>query len=182
MQWSYFDPDEGTYKTHKSKKYTVSISPGLNGPDDALTNLMNLPGDIKVRDILSVKTGTSKLKSLSAPLITKPIFWILNAIPVLALAGVIVLRRRQDRLLGDVRYRRLKRAVGMARKRLSQASKFLSDGNSDAFYSEISRAMYEYVGDKFNYSGTGLTESQVVEILRRQNYPENLIDRILGFD
>ena len=176
LQWSYFDPQDGTYKTHKSQKYTVSISPGASGPGDALTDLMNVPGDIKVRDILSVKTNASDLGPLSAPLITKPIFWILNAIPVLCLAGVIVIRRRQDRLMGDVRYRRLKRAVGMAKKRLSQADKFLSSGNSDAFYSEISRALYEYVGDKFNYSGAGLTESQVVEILRREKYPDNLIE------
>ena len=175
LQWSYFDPGKKTYKTHKSKKYTVSIDPGMNGSDDVLTNLMTLPGDIKVRDILSVKTESSDLKPIDSPLLAKPIFWGLNALPLIALAGVIALRRRQDRLMGDIRYRRLKRAVGMAKKRLSQAGKLLKQGDNDAFYSEVSRALFEYMGDKFNYVGTGLTESQVLEILQRENFPDTLI-------
>jgi len=174
IRWSYFDPESETYKTHKSKKHTVSIQPGKNGSDDILSGLMTLPGDIKVRDILAVKNLTSDLALFSRPLIMRPWFTAVYIIPLIILSGVIVFRKRQDKLLGDVRYRRLKRAHGMARKRLAQSGKLLSQGKSDQFYSEISRALYEYIGDKFNYAGSGLTESIVSEILSENNFSDEL--------
>jgi BatD DUF11 like domain len=175
LKWSYFDPEDKTYKTHKSRDYTITISPGANGSDDVLSGLMNLPGDIKVRDILAVMPLSNELQSAGRPLALNPVFWIAQIIPILALAGVVVFRRRQDKIMGDVRYRRLKRAHGMARKHLASARSLLKSNRLGDFYGEISKAIYHYVGDKFNYSASGMTESQVCEILSENGYGDSLI-------
>lgn len=176
LKWSYFDPETENYHTLSSKKYSINIKPAGGAAGDELSGLMNIPGDIKVRDILSVKSLDGNLERRTRPLIMNPVFIGMQALPLLLLAGVIIFRRRQERLMGDIRLRRLKRAHGLARKKLSSASSLLKSGNLDNFYGEISKAVYQYVGDKFNYSASGLTESKVVEILHEEGYSEAAIE------
>lgn len=176
LKWSYFDPETENYKTLSSEKYSINIKPAGGIAGDELSGLMNIPGDIKVRDILSVKGLDGNLTKKSRPLIMRPVFIGVQVLPLLLLAGVIIFRRRQEKLMGDVRLRRLKRAHGLARKKLSSANSLLKSGNLDNFYGEVSKAVYQYIGDKFNYSASGLTESKVVEILQREDYSEETIE------
>jgi hypothetical protein len=175
LSWSYFDPETKNYRTHKSNKYEINISPGVNGSDDMLVGLMTPQGVLKVRDILTVMPLKDKLKPSDRPLIYNSAFLAVQALPLLLLAGVILFRRRQDRLLGDVRYRRLKRAHGMAKKQLGQARKLLGEKRYNEFYGAVSKAMYDYVGDKFNYSASGLTEIQVRELLEKHGHSAELM-------
>ncbi len=175
LSWSYFDPETKNYRTHKSNNYEIKISPGVNGSGDVLVGLMTPQGELKVRDILSVMPLKDKLKPGSRPLIYSSTFLAVQALPLLLLAGVILFRRRQDRLLGDVRYRRLKRAHGMAKKQLGQARKLLAEDRYNEFYGAVSKAIYDYVGDKFNYSASGLTAIQVRELLEKHGHTTELM-------
>jgi hypothetical protein len=175
LRWSYFDPELKNYRTLTSKEYTINIKPGGEGPGDALSGLMQLPGDIKVRDILGPMPLKSDLARPDRPLIMNPIFLSIQAIPLILLAGVIVIRRRQEKLMGDVRLRRLKRAHGLAKRRLASANEFLRKKQLDKFYGEVSKAIYQYVGDKFNYASSGLTESKVIELLESEDFSDGTI-------
>ncbi len=174
LKWSYFDPSQEQYKTHSTDSYTIDISPGRAGPSDAISGLMTPKSDLKLRGILAVKPLEGGLKKSSTPLILKPGFIAMQGLPILILAGVIVLRRRQEKLMGDIRYRRLKRARGMARKHLSEANGLLKSGRMDDFYGAVSRAVFQYVGDKFNRSASGLTESEVASILEEHHFSDEI--------
>jgi len=173
LKWSYFDPRAGTYKTHRSEAHTIVINPG-QGREDLFTGTLVPKGDLRARDILGIAPLTGKLHSYSRPLILSPAFLALQAVPLAAVAGVIIVKRRRARLMGDVRYRRLKRAHSLARQRLSRAQRLLISGHHDQFFGEISKTLYEYIGDKFNCSAAGLTESRAREILAEHGYPDNL--------
>jgi hypothetical protein len=175
MRWSYFDPELKSYKTLTSPEYSINIKPSGENPGDALSGLMNLPGDIKVRDILGAMPLRTKLAKPDKPLIMSPLFISMQALPLILLAGVIVIRRRQEKLMGDVRLRRLKRAHGLAKRRLASANELLNKKQLDQFYGEISKAIYQYIGDKFNYASSGLTESKVVELLRSEDFSDDTI-------
>lgn len=180
LSWSYFDPEVKTYRTHRSDKYEINISPGVNGSGDMLVGLMTPQGELKVRDILTVMPLKDELRSNNRPLIYSSVFLAIQALPLLILAGVILFRRRQDKLLGDVRYRRLKRAHGLAKKQLGQARKYLGEERFDSFYGAVSKALYDYVGDKFNYSAAGLTEIQVRELLEKHGHSQELMNAFGG--
>lgn len=175
LRWSYFDPELKNYKTLTSPEYSINIKPSGENPGDALSGLMTLPGDIKVRDILGAMPLKSDLRRPGKPLIMNPLFISLQALPLILLASVIVIRRRQEKLMGDVRLRRLKRAHGFAKKRLASASDLLNKNQLDNFYGEISKAIYQYVGDKFNLASSGLTESKVVQLLRSKDFSDDTI-------
>jgi hypothetical protein len=175
LSWSYFDPETKSYRTHRSQVYEINISPGANVSAGILPGITNIQGVLKARDILSVMPLKDELKPSERPLIYKTEFITLQTLPLLLLAGVILFRRRQDRLLGDVRYRRLKRAHGMAKKQLGQARKLLGEKHYDEFFGAVSKALYDYVGDKFNYSASGLTEIQVRELLEKHGHSTELM-------
>ena len=58
-----------------------------------------------------------------------------------------------------------KKATKLAKKRLSLAEKHLQKNENDAFYIELSRALWGYMSDKFNISQAELSFENVQEVL-----------------
>ena len=50
-----------------------------------------------------------------------PTYWAVNATPVLALLATVLVRRRRERLQGDIGYARARQASKAAKRRLAQA-------------------------------------------------------------
>jgi hypothetical protein len=77
----------------------------------------------------------------------------LNAAPLVALAGAVGWKRRQDKLRADVAYARRSRAARNARKLLAAA----------AGVDDVQRALQTYLGDRLNIPAAGITASVVEE-------------------
>jgi hypothetical protein len=157
---TYFDPKTGEYKRLSGKSFEISVLGVSNEEIAAHTGL--LPGrlDLVAKDIRYIFTDRRGSSDSGKPYVFSPWFIFLNALPIAGLVAVFVLRRHRDRLAGDVGYRRLRRAVKMAKTRLSSARNLLRQNDASGFYTEVSRALSEYVGDKFNISAHGLTLQQ----------------------
>jgi hypothetical protein len=159
---NYFDPEEETYKTLGGRTFEISVS-GVSNEEIASRGDVNHGRlDLVATDIRYIFTDREGGTDAGPPLALRTWFVGLNALPVLAVIAVVAIRRRKDRLEGDLGYRRLKQAAKMARRRLADASAFLNSGDSDSFYSEINRALTEYLGDKFNLAATGLTNETIL--------------------
>ena len=77
-------------------------------------------------------------------------FWTgLILLPMATVLAIIVGRRRQE-AHKDVAGMRLRRATREARKRLKKAATHLKDGNDNAFYEEIYKAIWGCLADKYN--------------------------------
>jgi hypothetical protein len=170
----FFDPVEGAYKKLTGKSYQISVT-GISNEEIAAQ--VGYPAgrlDLVAKDIRYIMTDVSGTDSRSNLYAHSPVYLLMNLIPLAALAIVFAVRRQRDRLAGDVGYRRLKRAVKMAKVRLSQASGYLRQNEPEEFYTEISRALNEYIGDKFNISAHGLTSRQAEDIFAARGAPEDL--------
>ena len=64
----------------------------------------------------------------------------------------------------------------MAQKRLKGASKLISEGNSKEFYCEVARVSLQFVGDKLNLPGYGLTKDQIEDELSGRGVDKERID------
>jgi hypothetical protein len=78
--------------------------------------------------------------------------------------GFVLYLKRKEREKTHSTLFRSRRAHGMARGRLKNASKLASKGSKD-FYEEIASALYRYVGDKKSVSPSGLTTESIDEHL-----------------
>ena len=69
-----------------------------------------------------------------------------------------------------------KRATKVARKNLRKAQLFLKGGESEAFYEEVSRALWGYLSDKFNIALSVLSIDSVSSHLSAKAVKEDTIE------
>ena len=81
-------------------------------------------------------------------------------------------------MAADVIGTKRRRATKLAKKRLAAAGKLLKQQNKTAFYDEVSRAMWGYVGDKLTIDPAQLSKENVAEKLTARNAKPETISRL----
>ncbi|MEZ5358473.1 MAG: BatD family protein [Candidatus Zixiibacteriota bacterium] len=172
---TYFDPSKNKYQTSKTKPITLNVRQGelAAGSEIPFNQISGQTINLQETDIRHIKTTGTHLVSMGSLTITSPVFLSFVGIPMLALIGGIVDVRRKRKLSGDVAYARLRRAKGVAQKRLKNAAT-LMNSNDDGFYAELSGVIYQFVADKLNQSAQGLTSESVLDLLTARNASDTL--------
>ena len=172
IEFTYFDPQRVQYVTLKSKPLTLEITPDARGGGDAV--VMQGRGmskeEVKMlgQDIRFIKLGGAQLRSERVPFIFSAAYWIL-LLGVLALFTMIyVALRKQIRESQNVALVRGKRANKVAVQRFRAAKRYMEEQNRHAFYEEMLRALWGYMGDKFNIPVANLTKENVREELHKR--------------
>ena len=172
IEFTYFDPQRVQYVTLKSKPLTLEITPDARGGGDAV--VMQGRGmskeEVKMlgQDIRFIKLGGAQLRSERVPFIFSAAYWIL-LLGVLALFTMIyVALRKQIRESQNAALVRGKRANKVAVQRFRVAKRYMEEQNRHAFYEEMLRALWGYMGDKFNIPVANLTKENVREELHKR--------------
>ena len=121
-----------------------------------------------------MKEAPSSWTTGSPWLTDKAGFWLMWAIPLLALAGHYGWQRRQNNRLSSVSLRRGKQAAGRARQALNQARK----GPAGELYGACGQALTTYLAEKLDRSLTGMTQSGVAQLLDKQGVDSELTGRV----
>jgi hypothetical protein len=146
VRFSYFDAVAKQYKTATHPPLQVNVKPGTGGQTAIVSGGLRLRPEEKLgHDIVYLKGAPGSVARAFSPVT----FWLLNATPLVAVAGALVWKRRADKLRGDVAYARRSRAARNARKQLVAAT------NCE----EVQRALQVYLGDRLNIPASGITVS-----------------------
>jgi len=172
---SYFDPDSGRYETTGGETFTVEVSAGevleggTTGPVvrsgvDMKQSLSYIKmGELEDLDQRQELVAPRRLAQLGGGLLA------MNA----ALFLVIFLRNRSMSRKASMRprfaLRNFKRATAKLRVR---------DEDSEAFYAGLSRAIFDYFGDKWERSGQGISLDLIADRFRHQGIDEALAARV----
>ena len=171
-------PIEFTYFDLEKKKYVTLATPPLKmvvTPDKSVaTQQQQVVGikreDVRLlgEDIRFIKLGAPALRSVVAPLALSPIYWA--AIVAMLFVAIVAyfLIRKQIRDSRNVVLVKGKRANKVAVKRFRIAEKYMREQDRRAFYEEMLRALWGYLGDKFNIPVADLTREVVREELSRR--------------
>lgn len=89
-------------------------------------------------------------------------------------------KRRNEDLAADVIGTKRRRALKLAKKRLSIAAKHLAKSDKKNFYYEVSRATWGYLGDKLNIDMAELSKDNVEEKLLARNARAETISKLKG--
>jgi hypothetical protein len=150
IRLSYFDPVAKAYKTATQGPIQLVVKAGTGGAHAIVSGATrSRPLEKLGEDIVYLKGDLGAVETN----VSWPAFWLLNFAPVVALAGGVLWKRRQDKLRGDVAYARRSRAARAARKLLATATGV--DG--------IQHALQSYLGDRLNIPASGITVSVVDE-------------------
>lgn len=175
IEFSYFDPENKSYYTIKSKSFNVTIEQGQSTGND-IANQQNI--NQLERDIRYIKTNYDDVEKQDGVLLLKPGFWIASITPLLAALVLIGWKRKQDKLSGNQQLLRYSKAEKVARKRFKTAKKLLDQNNVELFYSEISQALFGYLEDKFHIPKSEFTLDKAADELTRRNISADFVDKM----
>lgn len=165
-EFSFFNPETGQYETVQIPERKLHIAKGEGTPSNHY-RLRNL-------DIRHIHKGDLDLSAIHAFMVDSPIYWLALALPLLALAGLVVYFRKRLRERADVKHMRLKQANKVARKRLKRASAFLDSGDRNGFYSELLTALWGYLSDKLDIPVSELSKDNIQTELAAYGVGEDL--------
>lgn len=180
IQFSYFDPATGNYRTVDPEQLTISVSPGDGGPSASVQRPSRSDVEVLGKDIRYIHTGDLALRTKGHHLFGS-LPWIAGiATPPLAFVLFLGWRRKQEADEMDVSGTRRKRADRVARKRLNEAEQALRSSDRNAFYDALGKALHGYLGDKFGL-GPAETTSQSIRLhLASSDGGTELADRFVA--
>lgn len=148
IEFHYFDPRSGTYKTHKTKEIKLSVAKGEGSVTSSVSGNISKEDLKYVGEDIRFNTTPDKLIDLNNIFFGSIKFYILLIVPLILLAGFVILSRKRVADNANTARNRTRRANRMATKRLLEANRYLKENKKELFYDEVLKALWGYVGDK----------------------------------
>ena len=172
--FTYFDPENGKYKTLESDTFRIHVDKG-----DLTTSQAYVPSgktDVTVldSDIRYIHENSHDWSGKNDFFAGTSSFYLLWLGPVVLMFIVVFFLKRREKSMQDVVGVKKRRARKIAHQRLQTAKKALDSGNDTTFYEEISKALYGYLSDKLNISLASLNRPVIRESLAKHGVDENL--------
>lgn len=171
VEFTFFNPSTGEYTTLATERFTMEVlDDGKSSGEVVHAGVFtDYGGSMRQldRDIRFIHNVAVPQRAASV-FIFSPLYWLVIVASLAAFVVVYVLMRRRIRLNHNVVARRMRRADKVAVQRLRLAEKYMKEQNRHPFYEEMLRAMWGYIGDKFNIPVSALTKETIREELYRR--------------
>ena len=170
IDFVYYDTEQNAYKTLHTQAFSIQVEKGAgNGSVSDYTG----QGDVDQlnKDIRYIKLGDVRQHATDEFFFGSAGYWVALAVLFLVFVSLFVIFRQRALDNADIVKMRGKKANKVATKRLRTASRLMMSGQSSAFYDEVLKALWGYVGDKLNIP---------VERLSRENISQRLAERGVG--
>ncbi len=164
VQFSYFEPQAGRYRTLESQPIALVVRPPKTTPRKTVvtghpaappTRGQNEPEALG-QDIVYIKDGPGTLLPRVRPWYHSLGFLLWQPLPVLLFLGAWWYDQRRRRLHSDSRYARFTAAGKQARQSLAQAEHLLTQEEYPALYTGLAHTLQAYVSAKFDLPPSGI--------------------------
>ena len=181
LEFQYFDPKSGSYKTVKTDEYTLNVARGQGGGESQTSVSYVNKEDLKfVGQDVRFHSTPLKLKSDSTQFFGSFMFWFCLVLPLIVMLVVVAISRKRIADNANIAKVRVKKASSVATKRLKVARKLMKEGRKNEFYDEMMRALSGYFGDKLSIPVAELSKDNIEAELKRRNVPEEPIKQVIG--
>ncbi len=160
VTFSYFDLARREYVRLRSPQIELNVEQGAASPGPLITGTTREDVRLLSQDIRFIKIAPASFQPAGKYLLSSALFIVLLVLPLVGLAGAFVYVRQREAEMSDETLYRNRRAIKVAQKGLRVAEYLLheksgakgmpSSNQRVRFYSEISRALWKYLGDKLN--------------------------------
>ena len=173
VKFSYFDINKKSYVTLSTPSYPLDVQQGdnVNSSDYAGKEDIKLLGS----DIRYIKTDTESLHQRGNIVLNRFGFWAAVGLPLVLMTGLVVWRKREDKLAGNVQLMKYQRARKIAKSRLKKAKILMEAKDHNAFYSEISLALFGYLEDKLHIPKSELSVTRASSELKNHGLNNDIV-------
>jgi len=174
VSFSFFDPDQKSYRTLTQPAIPLAVRPGGSAPAPTVAaNTRAAPDNPPpAQDIVHIKPRLGTVAQIAPPLVQQPWFLALQAVPLLAWLSALIWRRRTEMLANNPRLRRRRQVAQIMRQGLLELRQFASDKKSDDFFATLFRLLQEQLGERLDLPASAITEAVIEEHLRPRGAPE----------
>lgn len=176
VQFVYFSPERCEYVTLPSPAFALEITPDGSGSGGGYANKGLSKEEVQLlgEDIRFIRLGRARLHPVREPFLFGGTYFLLLAGIVMLFAGAYFLLRKRIRDSQNAALIRGRRANKVAVQRFRAARGYMEERRQHAFYEEMLRALWGYMGDKFNIPVANLTKENVrEELYKRGASPED---------
>lgn len=182
MEYQYFDPKSGTYKTLTTKEYVLNVAKGTGSDATQTTGVGGYVSKEELRfvgeDVRFHTTGTKLIKT-NQVFFGSFAFYMCLLIPLIILLAVVFIARKSIADNANMAKTKRKKANSTAVKRLKVAKKLMANNNKDQFYDEVLRALWGYFGDKLVIPVAQLSKDNVGNELKGRGVTDALIGQTI---
>lgn len=181
IEFSYFDPEAGQYRTIASKEIMVNVLEGPT-PNDATSGAAN-PNSVQK---IAVNTGSQfhfikvnpNFTSITkTPFFGSNLFYLLLLGPLALIPLFILFTKKRDARAQDVEGTRLRNANRLAKKYLGTAKKELN--NKDGFYVALEKALHNYLKAKLKIETSEFSKDKITELLTTKKVDSNTTEQFI---
>jgi len=182
IAFSFFDPDQKTYRTIRHAPIAVSIRPSAVGQPQptVLAGSQTPEQPAPARDIVHIKQHFGAALGFQPLLIQQPWFVGLQAAPLVLWLLALFWRKRQEKLANNPRLRRRAHVSQVVRKGLQDLRRLAAANETEEFFATVFRLLQEQLGEKLGLPATAITEAVVDEQLRQDGVPDELLEELHG--
>ncbi len=172
IRFSYFDVRSESYRTITSNdiKLEVDRAPAGSSPVAGNIGYGKQPVEVLTDQFRYIKLKTSLQPVGSGSFLGSVTFWSLITLPFAFLIGALLLGRKREAMMNDVRGNRIKKANRLARKYLSEARKNL--GDHAKFYIALERALHNYLKAKLHIQTSDMSKERIKTLLLERSVDE----------
>jgi len=178
VEFTYFDTSANAYKTVKSEGFTLNVAKGSGTGtvnDFSGQELQELSKDIRY-----IKMGDVRQHSLDDFFFGSTAYWICLVVLALIFITLFVVFRQRAIENANVTKMRGKKANKVATKRLKKAASLMAENKPGAFYDEVLRALWGYVGDKLNIPVEQLSHDNISQRLAEREVSQATIQQFVS--
>jgi hypothetical protein len=179
IEWAYFDPVAGGYRTLSSQSIELSVTKGKGGKPEQGRYLTQAEIREVGSDIRYIKTPR-RLINLPEKPYRNPVFWMLYPLPFL-FALFSLLYRVQAGRRKDAAIAARQKALRAAFRQLDQVKKQGTKLAGPDFLGRIAGITEEYITRKFGFPATGRTLDELKSELAGRGVEEPVISALISF-
>lgn len=154
----YFNPDTKKYETIDVPDTPIRVLKG----NSAAASVQQTEIDNTIDDILHIKPIKAGDQQATVEYhFQSSFYWLMYALVVLIMVGLVIVYRRHIRLEADVAGRKLAKASRVAVKRLKVAKGHMDRHENDKFYASLAGALWGYLSDKLSIPASQLTRDNI---------------------
>lgn len=165
IEFVYFDPQSGTYKTASTQAITLDVAKGAGSTTGNATEQADITR--RATDILHIHPiENENTLSTSHPLFINAGWYWSTWVGVVVVAVIVLFSLRSLRnKRADVVGSKSSRAGKVAKKRLKTARSLMKAGDKEKFFAELLSALWGFIGDRLAIPASQLSRSNISQEL-----------------
>ncbi len=175
LTFSFFDPINASYVSLTNRPVPLLVRPASGGRGLAANPEMGGPPP---KEIVHIKPRPGVLALVAPPLVVRPWFWVVQAVPLMGWFAVWYGRRRREHLESHPRLVRRRMVARRQRAGLADLAQHAAAGHAAEVFMITFRLLQEQLGERLDLPAASITEAVVEEHLKPRALPENLLQEV----